>query len=74
VFGVVGLSDVQHSAAPFLIRYAGNVGFRYVQSLAKAAILLYSVKTMKNIEEFEYSRYLQKCCTAQNIVTAHPHY
>jgi len=27
----VGLSDVQHSAAPFLIKYTGNVGFRYVQ-------------------------------------------
>jgi len=53
----VGLSHVQHSATPFLIRYTGNVGFRYilVQSLAKAAIFLYSVKTMKNNEETEYN-------------------
>ena len=49
----VGLSDGQHSAAPFLIRYMGNVVFPYIQSLAKAAIFLYSAKTMNSTAEVE---------------------
>ena len=49
----VGLSHVQHSAVHFLLRYTGNVGFRYIYSLAKAAIFFYSVKTMKSTAEGE---------------------
>jgi hypothetical protein len=48
-----GLWDFQHSAALFLLKCTGNVGFPYIESLAKAGILFYIVQTMDSTAEVE---------------------
>ena len=47
----VGLSHFQHSAAHFLLMFKGNVVFPCIQSLAKAAIFVYTVKTKNSTRE-----------------------
>jgi hypothetical protein len=49
----VGLSQIQHSAAAFLLKCTLNVAFPYTQSLAKAAIFVYTVKAMNRTAEVE---------------------
>ena len=47
----VGLSHFQHSAAHFLLKCTGIFDFPYIQSLAKAAIFVYSAKTTNSTTE-----------------------
>ena len=49
----VGLSHFQHSSAAFLLKCTRNVAFPYTQSLAKAAIFVYSVKAVNSTAEVE---------------------
>ena len=69
---VCGRSYFQYSAAPFLLSCSRNVAFPYTQSVAKAAISVYGVKTVNSTAAVEYSWYLQKCYTAWSVVTAQP--
>jgi hypothetical protein len=49
----MGFSQFQHTAAYFLLKYTRTFGFPYIQNLAKAAILVYSVKAMNSTIEVE---------------------
>jgi hypothetical protein len=52
-FWFVGLSHFQHSAENILLKFTGNIGLPYTQSLAKAVIYFNSVKTMNSAAEVE---------------------